>query len=114
MSIQRWSDDVRVVELQEDPAFTDDISGLMEQAEQSPTFHVVLNFSALPYLNSSNIARLLKLRKLLLTHQRRMVVCNVDTQVWSMFLVTGLEKVFEFSDNLDTALLSVQLAKDAT
>ena len=32
---------------------------------------------------------------------------NVSTQVWGSFLVTGLDKVFEFSDSVSTALATL-------
>lgn len=113
MSIQTWSDTIRVAELQDDPAFTDDVVSLTEHIEASSVFDIVLDFRGVNYLNSSNIAKLLRLRKAVILKGRRLVLCNVGTQVWSMFLVTGLEKVFEFADNVDTALLGVQLAGDA-
>lgn len=113
VSIQTWSDTIRVAELQDDPAFTDDVVSLTEHIEASSVFDIVLDFRGVNYLNSSNIAKLLRLRKAVILKGRRLVLCNVGTQVWSMFLVTGLEKVFEFADNVDTALLGVQLAGGA-
>ena len=111
MSIERWSDNIVKVELQDDPAFTDDLAALLEQTETHNHPHVVLNFAGVGYVNSSNIAKLLKLRRQLLERKRRLVLCGIDTSVWGMFLVTGLDKVFEFSDNLATALTSVQLGE---
>ena len=110
MSIQSWSETIRVAELQDDPAFSDDIVALTEQLEQQQTFDVVLDFRGVRYLNSSNITKLLRLRKTMISRHRRLVLCNVATQVWSMFVVTGLEKVFEMTDNVETALMGVQLA----
>ncbi|MCG3130036.1 MAG: hypothetical protein FLDDKLPJ_00783 [Phycisphaerae bacterium] len=110
MSIQTWSDTIRVAELQDDPAFSDDVAALTEQVEQGGTFDVVLDFRGVRYLNSSNIAKLLRLRKAIILRQRRLVIAGVGTQVWGMFLVTGLEKIFEFADSVDTALLTVQIA----
>ena len=40
----------------------------------------------------------------------RLVLCGAGTQVWGVFLVTGLDKIFEFSDNVSTALATLQLA----
>ena len=63
------------------------------------------------FLNSSNIANLLKLRKILLTADRRLILCGVNTQVWGVFLVTGLEKIFVCTGDTSTALATLQLAK---
>lgn len=110
MSIERWSDNILVVELQDDPAFTDDLSSLLDQVENDNEVDVVLNLGGVSYLNSSNIAKLLKLRKRLLNSKRRLVLCGIDTNVWGLFLVTGLDKVFEFTDNVANGLATVQLA----
>ncbi len=112
MSIESWSEDIVVVDLQDDPGFTDDLTALLDQLGSKKVVDVVLNFSAVNYLNSSNIARLLKLRKLTITGRRRLVLCGIDTNVWGLLLVTGLDKVFEFADNVATALASVQLAAE--
>jgi anti-anti-sigma factor len=110
MALQNWSDDIMVAELAEEPSFTEDLTALMAQMEDEPR-HVVLNFSAVDFLNSSNIARLLKLRKTLLSADRRLVLCAINTQVWGVFLVTGLDKVFEVTDDTATALASLQLGE---
>lgn len=116
MSVDTWSENIIVVDLQADPAFTDDITALFEQLEVKTNTDVVVNFAGVDYLNSSNIAKLLKLRKKILSNRRRLVLCQINTNVWGLFLVTGLDKVFEFAENVATALAAVQLSaeKDPT
>jgi len=109
LSVERWSDHIVIAELQDDPAFTDDLVTLLDQLESQNDVSVVLRFSGVNYVNSSNIAKLLKLRKKLLLSKHRLVLCEIDTKVWGLFLVTGLDKVFEFADDLGTALASIQL-----
>ena len=48
----------------------------------------------------------------IITSKRRLVLCAIDTSVWGLFLVTGLDKVFEFTDNVANALASIQLSPD--
>lgn len=109
MSIENWSENVLIVQLQDDPAFTDDLTALMDQLDSKGDVDTVLSFSGVNYLNSSNIAKLLKLHKKAVTNKRRLVLCAINTNVWGLFLVTGLDKVFEFADNVATALTTVQL-----
>lgn len=109
MSIENWSESIVVADLQDDPAFTDDVVALTDQLESQSDCDVVLNFSGVNYLNSSNIAKLLKLRKRVISNQRKLVLCSIGTNVWGLFLVTGLDKVFEFADTVAMALASVQL-----
>ncbi len=58
MVIQDWSDDIIVADLADDPQFTDEIVALMDRLESDPK-NVVLNFGAVGFVNSSNIAKLL-------------------------------------------------------
>ena len=57
MAIQNWSDDITVVELADDPQFTEEMTALADALAAKPT-HVVLNFSTVSFLNSSNILTL--------------------------------------------------------
>jgi len=108
MTIQMWSDDIMVVELGDDPQFSDEMTVVTEKLESNPA-NVVLNFSPVSFINSSNVAKLLRLRKLLNSKNKRLVFCDVNTQVWGVFLVTGLDKIFEFTNDISTALATVQL-----
>ena len=109
VSVENWSEDILVVELQDDPAFSDDVTAVIDQVDGSKDVDVVLNLAGINYLNSSNIAKLLKLRKKLHARKRRLVLCGIDTNVWGLFLVTGLDNVFDFADNVAMGLASVQL-----
>ena len=110
MSIQNWSDTIIAVELQNDPQFTDDLDVLLGMLKDKPGQDVVLDFRSVTVLNSSNIAKLLKLRKqAVIGDGRQLRLCGLDTHVWGVFLVTGLDKVFEFADDLSMGLASVQI-----
>ncbi len=110
MSIENWSDTIIAVELQNDPSFTDDLDVLLGMLKEKPGQDVVLDFRSVSVLNSSNIAKLLKLRKsVVIGDGRQLRLCGLDTHVWGVFLVTGLDKVFEFADDLSIGLASVQI-----
>ena len=109
MPIEKWSDTIAVAHMADDPQFTEDALSV-EAAVESGIQCAVLDFAAVRFVNSSNLARLLKLRKVLGGEGQRLVLCSLSTQVWGAFLVTGLDKVFEFSDNVPTALATVQIA----
>jgi anti-anti-sigma factor len=110
MAIQNWSDDITVVDLADDPQFTEDMAALADALAAKPT-HVVLNFSTVSFLNSSNISRLLRLRKQMISADRRLILVGVNDSVAGVFQVTGLEKIFEFSPDMATALALVQLSE---
>ncbi|MDB5290486.1 MAG: hypothetical protein JWL69_1727 [Phycisphaerales bacterium] len=110
MPVEKWSDRVVVVHLADDPQLTDDLQSVEQTVAQGP-LDVVLDFGTVHYVNSSNIAKLLKLRKQMSAIERRLVLCNLTTQVWSALLITGLDKVFHFSDNVTTALATLEIAR---
>ena len=107
MAVEKWSDQVRIVYLADDPAFSEDMQSLEDQLPPRPD--VVVDFSAVRYITSSNIGQLLALRKRVISADGRLVLCNVRNQIWGALLVTGLDKVFEYSADVSTALASLAL-----
>ena len=116
MAIEDWSDRVVIAHLSAEPQFGEDLQQILDRHAaavgngQQP-MDVVLDLAGLKFVTSSQIAQLLKLRKELGASGTRMVLCAVDPQVWGAFLVTGLDKVLEFSDGVPTALATLQLSK---
>ena len=109
MPVEKWSDTVVVAHLSDDPQFSEDIVSI-EDSIDTGIKDAVLDFAAVHFLNSSNLAHLLKLRKQMTAGDRRLMLCSISTKVWGAFLVTGLDKIFQFSDNVPTALATLQLA----
>ena len=110
MSIQNWSENILVAELQDDPVFTDDLVALSEQVQNSPKLNAVLDMSNVTYLNSSNIARLIDLREqMVVKNKSNLVLCGVGTHVWGIMLVSELHKVFAFADDVAMGLAAVQI-----
>jgi len=105
--VEKWSDQVTVVHLADDPQFTEELETFEKTGVADKD--LVLDFAAVHFINSSNLARVLRLRTKLSEANRRLVLCNVKTQVWSTMLMTGLDKLFDFSDSVSTALASLQL-----
>ena len=112
MPFEQWSDTVLLAELTEEPQFTDDLTAIIEQCTENTRLDVLLNLGNVKYLNSSNIAKLLKLRKLVaVTNQRKLKLCGINTQVWGVFLVTGLDHIFDFVDDVPSGLASLQIER---
>ena len=111
MPIEAWSDEITIVELADEPAFSEDMGSLMQRLDGNPDAvpDMIVNLANVSYLNSSNIAQLLRLRKKLNTAGRKMRICAVDDQVWGVLMITGLDKIFDFTDDVTTALASLQL-----
>lgn len=136
---QDWADGILLSELSDEPELSEELSAIFsrlkgERTIPSPTgesgtrgetgvggvpsragpVHVILNFEGVTYLNSSHIAQLLRLRKMVMEKGRRMILCKVNDEVWSMILLTGLDKVFQFEPDTTTALARAQLGASET
>lgn len=110
MPLERWSDKVVVVRLADDPQLTEDLVAL-EHATQHAPLSAVLDFDGVHFINSSNLAKLLKLRKKMTSDGTRLLLCSIRDQVWGALLVTGLDKLFTVSDDVSTALATLQIEK---
>jgi anti-anti-sigma factor len=112
MGTQQWSDDIVIAELADEPALSDELASLCNRIEKAPAGkvpHVVLNLAGVSYVGSSNIGQLLLLRRVMGERQRVLKLCSVSDQVWSIFLVTGIDKLFRFAPDPMTALAGIQL-----
>jgi anti-anti-sigma factor len=110
MPVENCSDRVVLARLADDPQLTEDLLALDQAPHHGPR-DIVLDFSSVNYVNSSHLSRLLKLRKRVVVDESRLMLCGVKTQVWGTFLMTGLDKVFHFTDDVATALATLQIAR---
>lgn len=110
MSIEQWSEAIVIAELNDEPSFSEDMDALTRQIddiENVPLPDVVINLQGVSYLNSTNIAQLLRVRKRLVDNEARLRLCSVGDQVWSVMIVTGLDKLFDFTEDVATSLASL-------
>lgn len=110
-----WEPGILLSELADEPELSEEFSAIFSRlkGEQSDTphapCHLVLSFRGVTYLNSSHIASILRMRKLVLEQGKKIVLCGVNDEVWSMLLLTGLDKVLVFEPDTMTALARIQL-----
>src|SRR3989339_1445521 len=113
MGIQKWSEDIMVVDLNDEPQLTDDLKVVAEQFKQNGDCDAVLDFTQVEIITSSTLSALLKLRKMLADCGRRLIFCNCSAAIRGVFKVTGLDEVFEFTDDKFVALATLQLVAKA-
>ena len=107
-----WSDNIVVCDLRDEPALSEEMNELHQKLtsdEPDKKRDVVLDMGEVTYLNSSNIAQLLKIRKALVERDKKMRLCSVSDSVWSIMLLTGLDKVFDFAPDKATAIAGLQI-----
>ena len=99
MPIEIRPDQSALVHLVDEPKFDADLEAL-ELIKLTDPPAVVLDFGAVRHINSSGIARLLRLRKRLIQENGKLVLCGMNPQVVSVFQVTGLDKIFNMAQNI--------------
>ena len=114
MPINEWSESILIAELNDEPSFSEDMDTLLRRLDDvlGDLPDVIVDARGVSYMNSSNIAQLLKLRKKLLDNGAQLRLCSVADRVWSTILVTGLDKVFDFTDDVSTSLASLHMQPD--
>lgn len=109
MGIQNWSEDIILVDLPQEPDMGEELKSVTEISRDRGDCDVVVDFSNVDIVTSSNLSKLLKLRKLLADCGHRLVFCNVAAATRGIFTVTGLDGIFELAEDKFVALASLQL-----
>jgi anti-anti-sigma factor len=110
MALTDWSENVIVADLADEPHLSEDLGALIARLEvaKSP-LHVVLDMSKVTYLTSSNLAQLIQTRKFAMATGGSLHLCGVVDAVWSILLMTGLDRLFKFCEDVSTGLAAAQL-----
>ena len=109
--IQHWSEDIWVALLQADEvSLTDELAQLDHSLESTdPMPHVVIDLINVSHMASSHLSQLLQVRKLAITRDHKLRLASPNDQLWALFLTTGLDKVFTFTEDVGTALAGLQM-----
>jgi len=110
-----WSDNIILAHLSDEPALSEELNSIADRianTEDSQKPHVVLDFSRVTYINSSNVSQLLRLRKLLDAAGHELRLCGLTDDVWSVLIVTGLDRLFRFEPDTLTALAGLQIDRE--
>ncbi len=110
MAVQQWNEDTLVVKLTDDPVLSEEMAEVNVRLDETDR-DVVLDFSDLALLTSSGISKLLRLRKRTIVAGRKLLLCSLQDRVWSVLLVTGLDAIFVFAEDVSEALTRIQKDK---
>ena len=113
MTLNQWSEDVLILELQNEPDFSEATDSLILKLKNSDILvpDVIIDLQQVSKLNSSNLGALIECKKLLAKKDRRMIICNINDGIWSTMLATGLDQVFTFIEDTTTALTSLMVGE---
>jgi anti-anti-sigma factor len=109
MGIQKWSDNIILLNLAAEPHLGEEVQAVTEMLTAEKPCDVVIDFADVEIVTSSSIAKLLKLRKTVNEINQRLVFSSVSKRTMTVFSVIGLEEVFEFVDDQFLALAGLQM-----
>ena len=109
MSIERWSDNIVLVNLAQEPQLGEELQMVTAIVTDKGDCDVVIDFSDVEIFTSSSIAKLLKLRKVIRDAGRHLALSSLSRRTKEIFVVTGIDGVFEFVEDKTIALASLQL-----
>ena len=109
MEMQNLPNNVISVKLSSsEKKISDELKELNESISQQSNVDVIIDFSNVEIINSSNISNLLILRGFVEKNRHRLFFYNVQTITRCIFVVAGLTDSFIFIDDLEDTLKAVQ------
>jgi anti-sigma B factor antagonist len=77
---------------------------LFSLVDQDGRRKLLLNFGNVEYLSSAALGKLITLNKKLQTAGGRLILCNIDPQIYEVFEITKLDKFFNIQKEEQAAL----------
>ena len=77
---------------------------LFELVEKRYKVRMLLNFENVEYLSSAALGKLITLNKKVKAEKGKLKLCNIRPQIYDVFKITKLNKLFEIYDSEDRAL----------
>lgn len=112
MGIKNLLEDVVLVDLPSDAEKRDEVlKAVNDVVSNTCDSDIIIDFSGVEIINSSNISNLVILQGLLEDSGHKLILCNVGTVTKCIFVVAGLADVFTFTDNTSAALDAIDKSR---
>jgi anti-anti-sigma factor len=109
MSIQRWSEDVILVDLPGQIEKHNELQTVIRMLRDGSDCDVVIDFSGVDVVGGMCLAGLLKIQRLVNECGHKLTLCRVAPATRGVFTIAHLEDLFECAEDRFTALTSPQL-----
>jgi anti-sigma B factor antagonist len=95
--------DKRILDEPTIQAIAEQLFGLVEQDGNRK---LLLNFTGVEYMSSAALGKLINLHKKLQALKGQLAMCDVIPQIFEVFAITKLDKIFKIFPDFDAALAS--------
>ena len=103
--IDYFSQDTLLVDLAPEPQMCDELDSISQTMSDMGDRNVVVDFSNADIVTASSLSKLMKLRQMLTSSGRRLVLCGLNHNTKGIFSKTALDRVFEFAANKSAVLI---------
>lgn len=109
MSIQRWSEDIILVDLRGEWESHNTLQTVIDMLGDGDACDVVIDFSRVEVVDGADLAQLQELQRLLQDRGHALTLCSVAPSIKGVLTIAQLDNLFEFAEDRFTALASPQL-----
>ena len=96
----------------DEPALSEDLVQLKDKVRRASEIpFLVIDFSSVAHINSSNLSQLLRVRKEVVARDGKIKITGLSDAIWAVFLTTALDKLFDFAADLPSALAGLQIGE---
>jgi anti-anti-sigma factor len=107
MGIQNLAENVVLVDAPAEPGLNEELKRVTEVVRERGDCDVVIDFSHVDIVTSSSLSKLLKLRKVLLDCEHKLLLCSVSSATKGIFSITALDGVFDMVKDQPAALANL-------
>jgi anti-anti-sigma factor len=107
MGIQNLAENVILVDAPAEPGLNEELKNVTEIVRERGDCDVVIDFSHVDIVTSSSLSKLLKLRKVLMDCEHRLLLCSVASATKGIFSITALDGIFEMVDDQFAAMAAI-------
>src|SRR5918999_354493 len=93
--------DKRILDEQNIQAIGEQLFGLVDTQGHKK---ILLNFRNVEYLSSAALGKFITLNKKVNSTEGKLILCNIDPQIYEVFEITKLNKLFNIQKDEQTAL----------
>src|SRR5215468_8890574 len=93
--------DRKILDEQNIQKIGEDLFSLIDQYDRKK---ILLNFSNVEYLSSAALGKFITLNKKVNAAGGRLILCNIDAQIYEVFEITKLNKLFNIQKEEQAAL----------
>jgi len=111
MGIKNWSENIVLVNLHKEVRISDELKTVNKIVSNRDDCDVVMDFSDVDIITSSDICNLIILHTSLRERGHRLILCNVVVLTKCIFTVAGLDEFFDFAGDKDVQTVIDDLTK---